>query len=98
MSVPTTALVDFSAWGFLSTPMDALLSKLGAHVAVAPTAEDDFLGGIVRQEWGLLVTVAHGMNPLEADLVARGLLAKWYGVDVADWPTQMRFVEQECAR
>ncbi len=98
MSLPAAPLLDFTSWGFLTAPMDELLDKLDARIVEIPSEDRHFMGGMLRRDWGLLIALPAGMNPLEKDLAARGLLAKWYGVEVEDWPTDMAFVELEGAR
>ncbi|GFH34320.1 hypothetical protein [Streptomyces pacificus] len=97
MSLPAAPLLDFSSWGFLATPLDELLDKLDARIVEIPSDDPNFLGGMLRRDWGLLIALPAGMNELERDLAARGLLAKWYGVEVDDWPAEMAFIELENA-
>ncbi|PJN00822.1 hypothetical protein CG740_23235 [Streptomyces sp. CB01201] len=93
MSLPRTPIVDFTPWGFLSAPLDDLLTHLDVRVTDLATAEPDFYGGLRRRDWGLQVVVAAGLVGIERDLAVRGLLAYWFDVDTADWPMGLRFVE-----
>lgn len=95
MTVPRTPLVDFTPWGFLTAPLDGLLSALDARVTELATPEPDFYGALLRRDWGLHVVVAAGLGGLERDMAVRGLLAAWFDVDTVDWPMGLRFAEFE---
>ncbi|MFB7647161.1 hypothetical protein ACFC0S_16915 [Streptomyces sp. NPDC056084] len=93
MTVPAAPLLDFSPWGFLTAPLDDLLAHLDAAVTELATDEPDFYGGLRRRDWGLQVVVSARLSEIERDLAVRGLLARWFAVDTADWPMGLRFVE-----
>lgn len=93
MSLPRTPVVDFSPWGFLTTPLGDLLAHLDAAVTDLATDEPDFYGGMLRRDWGLQVVVSARLSEIERDLAVRGLLAAWFCVDTVDWPLGVQFTE-----
>jgi hypothetical protein len=90
-------IVDFSPWGFLTVPLDDLLTKLDAVVTDLPTDEPDFYGAMLRRDWGLQVVVSARLGEVERDLAVRGLLAAWFCVDTVDWPLDLHFEEFQTA-
>jgi hypothetical protein len=93
MSLPRTPIVDFDPWHFLTAPLDDLLARLDASVAVSTVDEPDFYGSILRRDWRLQVAVSGQLDVIERDLAIRGLLAAWFGVDVSGWPLGLAFAE-----
>lgn len=87
MSVPGTPRLDFSKWGFLSTPLADLLERLGARIVEVPVDDEHFHGGCVDRGDSLVIVLPERMNALQKDLSARGLLAHQFGVDTSSWPT-----------
>ncbi|MFK0182335.1 hypothetical protein ACIQVR_40995 [Streptomyces xanthochromogenes] len=97
MSLAPAPLLDFSFWSFLTTPLDELLDKLDARVTEVVTDDEDFLGGIIRRDWGLQVAVPARDSAMAKEITVRGVLAYWFGVDTTDWPMGLRFVELDDA-
>ncbi|NUP47251.1 MAG: hypothetical protein HOW97_08045 [Catenulispora sp.] len=75
-------------WDFLSLPLVNLLHITRAEVR--EVAEAGFAGAIramaAGSPWRWVVRMPIGADPLDHDLVVRGLLAAVHGVDVSDWP------------
>jgi hypothetical protein len=93
VSLPVVPLLDFSQWGFLSTPLDDLLEKLGARIVEIPMDDESFHGGCMDRGESLLIVLPQRMGALEKDLSARGLLAHWFDVDTTNWPTGAAFTD-----
>ncbi|MDT0306101.1 hypothetical protein RM780_03875 [Streptomyces sp. DSM 44917] len=84
------------AWGFLTTPLHDLLDAANATTrTVEPRPR--FLGGIFPAPNGHRLDLPGDLAPLERDIVARGLLAAWYGIDTTNWPTPLA-ITPEVAR
>jgi hypothetical protein len=83
--------LDFSKWGFLSTPLADLLERLGARIVEVPVDDEHFRGGCVDRGESLVIVLPQRMSALEKDLSARGLLAHRFDVDTSNWPTGAMF-------
>lgn len=89
--LPTGRVLD--RWDYLSLPMRSLLLTLRAYVRDVPAPYVGYRGAIAEQsvgrslDWVLRMPI--GQDPLERDLLVRGLLATVHGVSVVDWPVPM---------
>jgi len=82
----------FAPWHFLTAPLDDLLQQCGVLGVIPDPGNGGFLAGIKPLDSGaLFVYVAPCASAIERDTVLRGILARWFGVDTADWPVEMEF-------
>ncbi|MFE1358820.1 hypothetical protein [Streptomyces harbinensis] len=84
----------FDRWDFLTMPFLHLQVATRTEVREVAAPDLGFMGEIKEArnpaiQWRLFMPI--GQDPLERDMVARGLLAAAHGVDVSDWPVAMRF-------
>jgi hypothetical protein len=86
-------LADMDRWDFLAVPLDHLLTQCGARIGETTPDHPRFMGGIVSNACGLALMMPIGQPELEREGVARGLLARWFGRDVTDWPVPVEFTE-----
>lgn len=99
LNVPTWADYPDNAgkvlerWDYLSLPLRTLLLMLHAEVREIAAPRVGWCGEIRRSGggswWQWVVFMPIGGEPVEHDLVVRGLLAAAHGVDVADWPVEL---------
>jgi hypothetical protein len=80
-------------WDFLSMPLIVLQQVTRAHPCEIAAPDLGFRGSIraVRGDYWVnwVLSMPIGMDPMERDLTARGLLAAAHGIDVSDWPIEM---------
>jgi hypothetical protein len=92
---PENAGKVLERWDYLSLPLRHLLLMLRAEVREVAAPDLDFHGMAARDttprwfEWTLWMPI--GQDPLERELLTRGLLAYVHGIDVSDWPVPVGF-------
>lgn len=89
---PDNAGKVLERWDYLSLPLRHLLLMLHAEVREVAAPSLDW-GGEIRPLrggwWQWVVRTPIGQDPLQHDLVVRGLLAAVHGIDVSDWPAEL---------
>ncbi|MFE9391215.1 hypothetical protein [Streptomyces sp. NPDC006784] len=79
-------------WHYLTAPFEDLLDEHAVKLSPAPM-HGGRLCWTTKAEATLFVFVDETLEALESELVVRGILARLFGVDVAEWPVAMEFTE-----
>lgn len=90
----TIAAVEFTPWVFLTIPLKELCDLFDARLFEMPGMSDDFKAAVYRLDGELFVILPKGrLNMLECETAARAALARWFDVDVTDWPIGFNFYD-----
>lgn len=89
----TTAAVEFTPWTFLTTPLDELCELLDARLVVLDGMSKGFQAAIDRVDGRLFVIIPEDGNKLESETAARAVLARWFDVDITEWPAEYCFYD-----
>ncbi len=83
---------DFSRWAFLSAPLADVLAACRVRLVEQLLMPHPHMTACIALGGaGAEVHVPANQDPMERQLHVRGLLARWNGVDVADWPMPVLF-------
>lgn len=91
----TTTPVEFTPWTFLTLPLDELCELFDARLIVLEGLSEGFQAAIDRIDGRLFVIVPDDdtHNRLQCETAARAVLARWFDVDVTNWPMELNFYD-----